>query len=377
MRRSALILCVMLGGCTPEEEGFDGPLPPVVASSKYVDYSTWEDAAPVCLDDQLAKWDRFIEETAAFLEVEPPRGRILYVTVPLPLASPFGEIMVLPDYDVPEEAWGCGETAAACYRYLRDEDRGLIFSKTNQMFHELAHAVDIPALGNSHPVLKEGLAQFVSYYDPFARVPEDFSEAFKEMVAAGPHPKNYLLAMHFVGSLIVRDGIEKFKELRAQLGPEDDLEALAAAYAKVYGEELDAGLSAMTTPIEGVAGELGGCASENVLEWTEPGVIETTVSGACGDGSFVGFGSGFYKAYVFDVAEAGMYRLTLTGPASEPLSAQVFGCPGEFGLSGYGSYDGQTVHDMRPGRHVVYVNFPPGPEMKGEARLKLELQQPL
>lgn len=367
-----LLLGLVAAGCTPEEEAFDGPIPPVVASSKYVDYSTWVDTAPVCLDDALAEWDASIEETAAFLGVDPPGGRILFVTVPLPLSTPFGEIELLPGHDVPEGAWGCSETALACYRYLEAEDRGLIFSKSPQMFHELVHAVDIPALGRSHPVLMEGLAQFVSLSDPFARVPEDFPAAFKEMVAAKPHPSSYSLAMHFVGSVILRDGVEKFRELRAELEPDDDLDALAAAYARVYGEELDAGLAAMTTPIEGLGVGPDSCASENSLAWTGPGVLAATVGGECGDGSFVGFGADFSKSYMIEIEEAGMYRITLAGPGAVPPTGQLWGCPGSFGLAGYGSSDGSFVVQVEPGPHVLHVNFPPGPEARGEATLTIE-----
>lgn len=374
MRRAALVVSLTLGACAPDEEAPpDWVLPPVGASSKYVDYSTWADAAPVCLDDRLAQWDEFIEEAAAFLEVEPPSGRIRYVAVPLPYSTPFGEVKALPDYDVPDNAWGCSETAAGCYRYLRAEDRGLIFAKMEELFHELAHAVDIAALGYSHPVLMEGLAQFVTLSDPYARVPEDFPTHFMEMVAAGPHPNNYALAMHFVGSMIERGGIEEFKELRAQLARDDDLDALADAYARVYGEDLEAGLAAMTTPIHGLGLSPDPCAAEETLGWTSPGQIETTLRGTCGDGSFVGFGSGFSKRYLIELEEAGDYEFTVEGPGAVSPGIEIGGCPGFFGLAGYGNHDEGhwVVVDVRPGLHVLRVHFPPDPEAKGEVTLKV------
>src|SRR5690606_25968652 len=81
-------LLLALAGCNQDFE-----LPPLVASSKYIAYRTDADASVICMEDLLAREDRFIERTASLLGVDPPSSAIDFVWDPVQDGS---------------EPWACG-----------------------------------------------------------------------------------------------------------------------------------------------------------------------------------------------------------------------------------------------------------------------------
>lgn len=354
---STVAFAALLLACHESSGGLD--LPEIVASSKYIDYSPLADTSVICMDDTLAREDRFIEDVAAFLGVDLPSGRIRYIWEP---ALSF-------DAPRPEE---CGGEAFSCYDYLPDDNGGLIHSMSFFQEHELVHATDVPALGVGHATLVEGLADYLGSFNSSESVLEGFPEAFRAMVARSPKPDDYRLAMHFVGSLLLSHGVEKYKELRKALPADGDLAALEAAFEAVYGETLSAALVTMNVPIQGVLIPTG-CADGELLAWTAPGLLETTLHGECGDGSFIGPGftdgrTGFAKPFAVEILDAGYYSVTVSGldPLAEQPSYALIPCPDvESGLySGAGG--------LYPGRYYLAVGFPAGPAARGDAKFKLE-----
>lgn len=345
-------------------------MPPLVASSKYIDFYTRGDTSVICMDDMLAREDRFIEATAAALGVGVPTGRIHFVSDP---STEFGD----------RSTWSC-ETAAHCYWYVEEEDYGVILSGAISHHHELVHAVEIPALGeDAHRTLGEGVADYFGSFRSSQGVLEGFPEAFKAMVAANPQPSDYALAMHFVGSLIERYGVETYKELRAAMPVEAGLEEFASTFELVYGVSLDAGLLEMSADaIHGLDTEQG-CAEGDgrVIPWAGPRLLETAVESECGDGWFVaGGGRGFGTSFVIEVPEAGFYELTLGSTTGSPQGyvGLLAACPYDTSQGFVSSHDGGTGYGrLYPGRHVLTIGFPPGPEARGEATIKLEFEAPL
>lgn len=358
------------------------PLPPVVASSKYVDYSTWEDASVICMEDSLARWDRFIEETAEFLEVEPPSRRIQYVWIAF---SPDGE----RDFD-----WslsGCGKGVSGCYQHQASEPRAVVYSKQQEHLHELVHAVDIAALGSTHPVLLEGLATYLGSGYSAREIDAGFPEAFKAMIeAALSSPEDYSLAiyslaMQFVGSILARDGVEKFKKFRASVPADADLPTFAAAYEETYGENLDAALDAMSAQaVQSRAPLSRGCEVDaELVPWVSPGVMDTMLYGECGDGSFYGGGfvddgPGFAKDFAVEVTEPGFYEMTIDGPGAKEgqLRGTLDLCSGDMASSVSATHGETGYGPLVPGRHALSVSFPQAAEPRGELRLRLEWVAP-
>ncbi len=336
--------------------------PNVVAASKYIDYTNVGDNSVICMDDALRREDRFIEKTAEYLGVEVPLERILFVRDP---EVEFGASKML----------ACDD-ASYCYYYDQSRPGGVILSASFRQYHELVHAVDIPALGVGHRLLVEGLAEYLGTTSAADTVLPGFPEAFKAMVNRAPQPDDYRLAMQFVGSLLVRDGVAKYRLLRDELATDGDLEALRQAYSVVYGRSLDDDLVTMSAvPIRSVFSPPGCAAGEaEELEWTEPGLLETRVRGECGDPLFVapGLGGpspGFSKTFAIQVDQAGFYESEITG---------VTGTDGyHFSISACPAADG-SVQDagviLYPGRHLIGVGFLPGPEPRGEATLRIEYQ---
>ncbi len=353
---------VILLAC--HEAAEEPELPAIVASSKYIDYSPVGDASVICMGEVLAQEDPFIAETAAFLGVDPPSGRIRYIRN---LMQGFGD----------SGTWACPGAASSCYVYHEDEDLGLIRSIALAQYHELVHAVDVPTLGaDGHRTLVEGLAEYLGSDTSSEYVLEGFPAAFKAMVARAPMPDDYRLAMHFVGSLLQSHGVEKYKALRAALPTEGDLAALGSAFAAVYGEALDVALERMSeAAVQGRGPTI--CNGEAVeLSWTGPGVIETTLRGECGDPTFVGGGfsstrPGFGMAFEFEVTDPGYYAVRLT--SADGIESQDYAlnpCPGVE----TGPEDG--AGGLFPGRYELSVGFPAAPEPRGELNLKLELVSP-
>lgn len=352
--RSCAIL-LALTGC-----GGDFELPPQFASSEYIVYHTNVDASVICMDDLLAREDRFIEHTAALLGVEVPSHPIDFVWDPINDGS---------------EPWACPEGAPACHFSREGDDLSVIVSEGLAQPHELVHAIEIQALGHGHPTLSEGLAEYLGA--PRA-VPSEatFPELFKAMLAKSAEPANYSLAMFFVGSIFARHGATKYRELHARMPASATLERFAEVFEAVYGQSLDDALREMSGgTVEGLL-PFPGCAEGEAREipWTSEGLLDAVIEGSCGDPWFAGGGfsdgkAGFRGYYIIEVPKPGYYDLTVTGG---PLVGIVAGCSFALLQSAVGSKNGQTGRNLlEPGRHTLAIAFPPGPEARGEAKVRL------
>lgn len=356
---ASLALALALTGCSRELA-----LPPEIARSEYIAYHTDADASVICMDDLLAREDRFLERAAMTLGVAPPAGTVHFVWD--------------PEQDG-EEPWAC-DANANCYKHL-DDGRSVVVSKGPTNHHELVHAIEAQALGTDvHRTLVEGLAEYLGSLQTSAFGPGRFPMAFKAMLAASPVPGDYALAMHFVGSLLERDGPETYKELRAALPPSAGVDAFAAAFEAVYGESLDSALAAMSGARVDAVDRFAGCDEAPALAWTDAGTIDATIASACGDPWFFGAGFvearvGFFGYYVVDVPEAGEYALTV-GPAAgapAPLRGSLGPCSFDLLGSAVLSLGGQTAKaQLQRGRHTLLIAFPPRSEARGDATVQLE-----
>ncbi|MDC0667189.1 hypothetical protein [Nannocystis radixulma] len=351
--------------CSAEPET---QLPPIVAASKYVDYSTTADTSVICMDDLLAREDRFIEVVASTLGVEPPSGRIRHVRV------------TGAEFDVPE-SWPC-PSSMHCYWYDEERDLGTILSVGIVNFHELVHAVDIPALGDGHRTLGEGLATYLGSETQSDPVVTDFPERFLAMLAESPEPSDYRVAMHFVGSLMDRWGAEKFRRLRRDMPADATPDEFASLFTSIYGMTLDAALSQMTTPVWGKLIRLGCGDGIEQIPWAGDKSTEADLRGECGDPGFVGGGfvgdhMGFGKTFTIDLPEAGYYQIVVTAPDGALPSLSLEGCPDVGAASIASVSEGRWEGVLHAGRHAVSVGFPQGPEPRGEAHLVMEWIGPL
>jgi len=366
-------LCACLAACSEEEEPA-WELPEIVASSQYIDYATWADTAAVCMDAKLEKWDQYIEQSAGFLGVAPPDEKTRYVWVPRRSEEP--------------ERWGCSETASGCYAV----SDSLIFVRYPEMLHELAHAVEISALGRAHNILEEGMAELLSETMHAFFALDDFPEMFRDVVESGERlagPEEYGLAMHFVGSVVRRHGMVKYREFREVLPHDGRVPEFAAAYEAVFGEDFVEAVEAMNAqPVTGLQ-ITPGCVDDPTLE-TIPvaGSLTARVDGVCGDPHFHGFGfeapiPGFEKQFVLDVEAAGDYELTVRGPHLDagPLMVQLESCSQtEFVYMHVeaGNPDWDLGYGrLHAGRYSLRVYYPPRAEAVGEAEIKLELRNPI
>ncbi|WAS91247.1 hypothetical protein [Nannocystis punicea] len=339
--------------------------PEIVATSKYVEYGTWAEPSHVCMDEKLAEIDRFIEETAAFLEVEVPAEPIVYVWYP-----------TMPE----EEDWPCSSDAA-CYTTVSSKGYipSTVWFGTETTFHEFVHAVDNAGLGQGHSVFAEGLATYLSSHASSANAmaPDMFPARFAAMLEEGV--TQYGLAEHFVGSVIAKHGLDGYKRLRKEVSRGARLPEFSAAYRRALGEELDAALMAMQAPI---AGRFPWYCDGEEVQWPKPGDLEVTLRGSCGDGFFWSEGraegvASRWKDFVLDVPEAGVYTFTVSPSSGESAGtfAVLNGCPGTQSGNILSTDGVPGFNILRPGRHHLRVGIPADaadPAMT--ANLKLEFQ---
>lgn len=345
-------------------------LPPLIANSKYIDYHTDVDvdASAVCMDDMLSREDRYIERTAKLLGVDPPSRTIHFVWDPVQDGS---------------EPWGCDGSAETCYMYRGGSDLDVVVSDDLSHHHELVHAVEFQALGEGNLVLVEGIAEYLGSLNQNTFADGTFPELFKAMVAAGPETTmDYGLARHFVGSLVARHGVAKYRALRAKMPKDAGLERFAEVFEAEFNQSLDKALIEMSEQVRGndvFAGCEEGGAPE--LAWTGEGLLETTVDSSCGDSWFYGAGfveglAGFFGRYVIEVPEAGYYNLTIGGSGGPaPLRGAILAC--SFSGDGIASRGGRTENGLlHAGKYSLVIAFPPRTEPIGGATVQLEYSGP-
>jgi hypothetical protein len=339
-------------------------LPRVAVESRYIEYSTWADDSVLCMDDLLRGLDDYIDETAAFLEIEPPTRKIRYVWVPEPIKS--------------AENWLCQTEGPLIGCVFWDMGKVVIFSANPDHHHELVHAVSIGGLGPAHPLLEEGLAMHLGDFKSTLDDLEDFPAKFRRMLDRGPIPDSYPLASHYVASVIDRHGIEEFKTLMQRLPHDANFDGLTEVHADVYGEDLDDALTAMDVPIPGRLQPR--CDGEPVA-WEGGDDLQVTLQGTCGDGRLYGSGfvagyPAFYKEYVLEVPTSGVYTMTVTNAedVTAPSSGSMTSCPGvEPGI--IGSMNGEPSPGLlQKGLHSLTIGFPQGPEARGEVSVSLRFQ---
>ncbi len=361
LRRAGALGLVLLTACAEP-----GPpaLPEIVASSKYIDYRADADTSVLCMDSTLRRGDAFVEDVAARLDVALPTGRINHLWDPTQSASD-------------PEPWGCDDPNGAynCYRYYDDENVGLITSKAFIQYHELVHAVEIPALGFGHDILMEGLADYLGTNNTSDAALAGFPTAFLTMLDSGQDPVDYTLSMHFVGSLIERHGPEKYKTLRTLLPRNAPPEQFQREFEAVYGTPLGVALDGMSTPIQGLH-PLEGCGPEPIelLPWTDVGQINSTLTAQCGDPWFVGGGfaaefPGFGASFAVDVTQPGPYMLTLSGSDDPYAGGSLASCDGPWMLTSPRGFTGTA--ELGPGRYVLSVLFPESPLPEGTVSMQL------
>lgn len=344
------------------------PVPETLVSSKHVDYSTWADHTVLCMDDKLADWDRFIEQTAEFLQVPAPTGRIQYVWGPKIAGA--------------DALWGCADEESACYHYVKEEDRGIIYTRELESLHEFVHAVDVPAQLRRHVILSEGVAEYLGSSKTTEEILEDFPSRFKAIATSWSYEESsYRTAMHFVGSIIERYGMERYGVLRRGVPPGANFAEFAAVFGSVYGRDLEAALTEMSSvPVQGRRSVLPGCeAGPPPLPWTSFGEMEAEIGATCGDGWFFGGGfvenaPAFFKDFVIDIEREGGYEFTVSDPhgaAQEVPRATLEPCPGVEGSTGVSSLGQESFGILAPGRHVLRVFYPPMSEAKRDLRLSL------
>jgi len=353
-----------LAGC-----GGDLDLPPLVASSKYVDYGTWTDTTAVCMDDKLAVWDRYIEQTSAFLGIDPPTRRIRYSWV--------------PESEQHDVTWPCSPSGVGGCAYPADSEyQSFVFAGRAEMLHEFVHAVEIPAFGRAHKVFSEGMAEYLSEGDPPWGVKIDFPTQFVDMVERDRLiDDDYRVAMHFVGSLLERDGSEEYLVYRALVPRDGKFAEFAAAYAQVYGEDLFEALAAMGEPIEGQGPWLCDGSVGPRIEIDGSGA-PLLLAGECGDGDFFNPGAdegerSASKVFMLDVAVSGKYEMTLRGAGAPamPYSFVITNCPGTNQGTTTGSAERPSIATLWAGSHRLQVWYPGG--LEGAATLDVRLLAPL
>lgn len=358
-RRCLAALALALA-CGHEELPFT--VPGAVEASRYVEYGTWADDTAVCMGPALARLDDHVEATAEFMAVSLPTSKIRYTWVPPELEG--------------EDTWFCTGSPQACH--IGHNGRSYIFTTVLEQFHEVVHAVDYQALGEGHRVLTEGIAVYLGRDESYKteRFLKNFPAAFRDVVESDG-PIDYERSLHFVGSILERDGVEKFKELRARVPVDADYAAFAAAYLAVYGQDLDAALAEMTTPIRPWFAEYDPCVGEPI-PWGAGPELEVKLRGRCGDGSFFGGGlvdddPGFSKVFTIDIPAAGMYTMSVTGNTSngKQLIGELSSCSDTEGSGVRSVWGSPGTGTLRPGRHRLAVGFPHAAEPAGELDLSL------
>lgn len=193
---------------------------------------------PVCAN-AIAVADRFVEDVAAMIGVDPPRI----------------------DYYLMNEDTGCG------YGQYAGADCTIgttVYARTWIHYHELVHAVD-----NSHPpaLFVEGIAESLSWLSKDARrislAREEARLNFDSTsFRAGVPLEEYKIAGDFVRYLVERFGGKRYRSFAGALVSLSDGISVRREFARAFGEKLDDVIadwreytplqSTMTVPVDNV-----------------------------------------------------------------------------------------------------------------------------
>lgn len=357
--RIRLIVLLIGCGCSP---GDSLQLPEVLAASKWIEYATWADSSSVCMDDRLDAWDGFVEGVAGILGLTAPEEKILYSWVPKSEQGP--------------DRWPCGAMDDGCQG--SSDGRPLVFVSELEMLHELVHAVEVPVLGEAHPVFLEGMAEYLSRSESTEGLLGNFVERFSAAVDDGH--VDYPVFMHFVGSVIENHGVERYKDFRSRVPAKGKLSDFSAAYYDVFGEEFMSALDGMS--FRAIVGrwQPWGCdAAKPSLPWPTEGTLDVTIGGKCGDGEFYGGGfadgeAGFSKNFGLDVSVRGIYESKqVGGTGATPYSLLLTPCPETGGAAVVASDAEPLAGLLNAGRYNLQIWFPPSTQASAEVTLAVSL----
>ena len=376
-RRAAVLVCVVgLAGCADEaapSSSSSFPLPKLLVSGKYIDYGTWANTSRVCMDERLAAWDRYIKLISARMGIAPPVEKIRYTWVPEGGRT---------------DRWPCDPPLLGCaLSDANSEDyQSYVFARDVEMLHELVHAVEIPAFGEANSIFSEGMAEYLSRSSSTASWLPGFSDAMMELFDRTVVTEaDYARSMHFVGTLVKQGGLKRFYKYRSRVPRNATHAEFAAAYSEIYGGELMYALENMELiPISGAWLPWGCSFGEIAVTWKEPGLLNATLAGSCGDGDFYGGGFaegqfGFSKVYTVEVKKEAVYELSLRGKTGEPgkWAATLSSCPGTDSGDVYASSEHSREKLLRRGLYSLRVDFPSASEARGEVQLKLRSLDPV
>lgn len=354
-----LAASLALSACTDDPEW---DLPPLVASSQYIDYRAW--TGPMCMDTVLEEWDSFVADTATFLDA--PARRVEFVWVP-------------PEFDAPTR-WGC-DGGFGCF--VPGDD--IIFSRLFEHHHEVVHALEVPHFPGRHSFLIEGMATYLSEWEWVSLRPESppSQDEFARLITDGPRTREeYAAAAHFVGWVIERHGMERYRDLAARWPAGGDYADLEVAYAAAIDADLAADLIDIgLTEVYGRRHDFV-CDPDTVapvLPWGPGQSFALTLSGECGDIGPTGPADpadplptgatlpGFIRVLALDIPESGAYALRF-GPAAAALTsptlatAALRGCPDANFSPAWTGGDSVGVTLLEAGRYRLEVNVPPRPD---------------
>lgn len=231
---------------------------PQILQGKYVNFKGLG-PAPVC-ETIIDELDSFIERTADFLEVEPPPEFSIdyaWITDPSP------------------ETWLCSDLEAdGCTIY--EDDRAYVFSRTPGHAHELVHATHDLVMPGGAQILQEGLAEYLGSSDgAYLKDRAGFAELFQSLVSRGSAKgqDEYLLSLQFVGAVIERDGIEKFRSLWKMTTGVVTYEEFSSVYDSIYPKPLSEALSEIeNTEIRPMAETYRTTCSAPPVQWPAQGL---------------------------------------------------------------------------------------------------------
>jgi hypothetical protein len=220
----------------------------------------------------------------------------------------------------------CSENAAGCAG-LRDGEIAIesIFLAHP---HELAHAVHLHALGNSHPLLIEGFASYITF-DPGTTDPQDaeeFSQVIEDIIAAGDvEGPLYTTAARFVGMTIERHGLAAFKAFWREIPRNATLEQFRAAYEAQFAETWADGLAGAATREQTFYDDLG-CAGD--VTPVGDG-LHLTIEDTCEDAQVTGpsLAAGIaagVRPIPVELAADGFYRFRFVHPGAPDATAAGF-----------------------------------------------------
>ena len=138
-------------------------------------------------------------------------------------------------------------------------------------------------------------------------------------------------------------------------------------------------------PVDGLWAPWGCQAAPGLeqLSWAEPGALQASLAGTCGDAYFYGGGDDgskllFFKEFGLQIEQDGRYRALVDqgGGNAEPLFVRIESCPGTEFASLLVEAGTPGSMPFYAGQHFVRVYYPRDLDLVGEPRLEIEFVGP-